>query len=200
MNACRLLTLVGPSSPICIGFWYTPAPWVPQSSDLSVVTPLIELGHPDRPILALGRGRFAEVRRLFERYDRLNQAERDRLRVPIDRLNQAQRRLDITDRMIDLGIAIEAIFLTDDEGTMDLSYRVRVRAARFLRTESIERNQVFGQFGKLYGLRSRAVHDGYIRPTRENIEMIRTGTVVVAESLRKLIDEGPVEWRKIEMS
>jgi hypothetical protein len=200
MDACRLLTLVGPSSPVCIGFWYVPEPWVPHTLGLSITTPIVELGQPERNVFILRSDLFDRVRTLFTRYSHLDERERHHLRVPIDRLNQAQRRIDIADRIIDLGIAIEAIFLRDSSGTTELSYRVRVRAARFLRIEPMERDQVFNQFGNLYELRSRAVHDGQIKATSKNIEMIRQGTAIIAESLMKLIDKGPVDWRNVEMS
>ena len=52
-------------------------------------------------------------------------------RVPLERLNMAIRRVSQVDSAIDTGIALEALFLSDqsdDRG--ELTFRLRVRGAR----------------------------------------------------------------------
>ena len=83
------------------------------------------------------------------------------LRIVLDRLNAAKRRASAVDRSIELGVAVEALFLRySGEDQSELGFRLATRAAWFLGCSRAEREQVFDCFRALYDARSRAVHNG----------------------------------------
>ena len=55
-----------------------------------------------------------KVQLIHSLFARLSGEMKRRLKVPLERLNQAKRRLKLVDRAIDLGIALESLFLQDD--------------------------------------------------------------------------------------
>jgi hypothetical protein len=67
------------------------------------------------------------------------------------------------DRLVDLMIAAESLFLSDagraSERT-ELGFRLRLRAASFLSTPKWTSRQLFTQFGRAYRVRSAIVHGG----------------------------------------
>jgi hypothetical protein len=84
------------------------------------------------------------------------------------------------DRIIDLMIAAEALFLQGkNEG--EKSFRLALRAAYFLGTNSESRKQVYDRMRKAYGLRSKLVHGA-------NDPSLRQFKVEMTEK-DKLIDE-----------
>jgi len=76
------------------------------------------------------------------------------------RLSSAVRQSGLTDKAIDLGVALESTFLRDLGSVKgELRYRVSLRAARFLRQGLEERKEVFRAIRDVYDLRSTAVHE-----------------------------------------
>lgn len=74
------------------------------------------------------------------------------------RFSYAHERHDWEDRIIDLLIAAEAIFLSQAGGQGELKYRLKLHAAMFLATEPKTRKQIFEDMSLAYDLRSKIVH------------------------------------------
>jgi Apea-like HEPN len=74
----------------------------------------------------------------------------------LKRFSYAHERHDWEDRIIDLLIAAEALFLSQSMG--ELSYRLRLNAAMFLGNNLGDRQQIFEDMGLAYELRSKIVH------------------------------------------
>src|SRR5439155_10770879 len=101
------------------------------------------------------------LRELLAFFKRLRENERARLRIPLDRLNRALRRGAQIDAAIELGIALESLLLNDLEDERgELTFRLRLRGARFLADTLIERKDVDRLLRDVYSTRSIAVHTG----------------------------------------
>ena len=87
-----------------------------------------------------------------------------RLNVTIDRWVRSYEDMSIVDKFIDLGIALESLYL---DGIRDeLRFRLALHAAWHLGTNSAERERLMRDFREVYDLRSRAVHTGSVEDTK----------------------------------
>jgi hypothetical protein len=80
------------------------------------------------------------------------------LTVAAKRFSYAHERIDWEDRIIDLFIAAEALFLSTTGNQSELKYRLRLHAALFLGSDITTRKQIFDDMGLAYDLRSAIVH------------------------------------------
>ncbi len=93
------------------------------------------------------------------------------------------------DRIIDLMIAAESLFLTDagdPEFRGELRYRLALRSAFFIEMPGRTRRQVFHLMGRAYDTRSRVVHGGEVNSVDVQGEKVPLGTFTdtVEEHLR----------------
>ena len=87
-----------------------------------------------------------------------NSEIREKLQIPIDRWIQSKAGGEPVDKMIDLGIAFEALYIPDGGG--DITYKFSIRAARHLGKDKEDRNKLLTKFKQIYDCRSKAVHNG----------------------------------------
>jgi hypothetical protein len=196
-DALLCLTLIGPSSPMIVAGWTSYPEWFPKWG-ASMTLPAFD-GLPSS--LNCSQDACDEARRLFEAFIAIQGNAKKRLRIAIQRLHRAIRFRTGVDAAIDLGIALEALFLgdmPDDRG--ELKFRLRIKAARFLADTEEERKILFDLVGTLYDLRSRAVHTGSIdseasgRPVQE---VLNEGYSLTAKALRKLVLNNEPKWSSI---
>jgi hypothetical protein len=185
-----------------INTWSTTADWVPCVPHRSRALLSYDLVQGETKTLSLRRLRYASA--LHKRYWNMRESVRDVLHVPIVRLNTAMNKLDV-DCAIDLGIALESIFLSDsNEG--ELAYRLSVRAARFLGKSSQRRRAVFKTFKMAYTLRSKAVHTGSIYKGKsdhkrfELLSCLMNTQSLVVTALRRIIRAGELpDWDELTL-
>lgn len=192
-DALLCMTLIGPSAPLAIGSWTQAAEWAPVQPAGS------SHGYPGRTVRRVYDDADQQrLRVLHDKFLVLPDAEKQHYRIPLARLNSAMRRPTWVDSAIDLGIALESIFLQDlepDRG--ELTFRLRARAARFLAVDVQERRNLFQFFGDLYGLRSNAVHSGTVPANvrgRDTQEVLNRGYELVAASIERIILTGAPDW------
>jgi hypothetical protein len=113
-----------------------------------------------------------------------------RLRIPLDRLDRSTREFDLVDRSIDLGIALEALLLHDEGDRGDLKFRLSLRGAWLGGNNAKERAETHDTLGKVYKLRSDAVHTGKIKQTEVNEETIERATALCRQLMHKMIEAG----------
>lgn len=103
---------------------------------------------------------------------------------------------DDPERLLDLAIALEALFLNDDPKS-ELSFRLALRAARFLRGDIESRMEVHARLKDLYQFRSKLAHGvdtRQLRPAEKaRLALVeRDALPLLRESLRRmLLGEGP---------
>lgn len=193
-DALMCLALVGPSAPHVVAGWMSLPEWVPKIGG-SMTLPALE-GFSS--VRAYSPESCAEARELFGAFCELSAALRTRLRLIMQRLNRAMRRAVPVDASIDLGIALEGLFLADmskDRGEM--TFRLRTRAARFLAGAEADRKRVSTLVGDLYGMRSSAVHTGAVSPMirgRPAQEILGEGYSLTADAVRRFITHGEPNW------
>ena len=144
----------------------------------------------------VGPDEIDEAKRLYHILDK-NPVIRKDLRIPIDRWIKSKASGSGVDKIIDLGIALEALYLYDTGDNRELSFRLRLRAAWHLGKNEEDRKNLIKRFGEIYNCRSNAVHNGELGetvksggnqiPTREFIERSQD---LCLESILKILDDG----------
>lgn len=132
---------------------------------------------------------------LFRCFEKFNRSEKNVMRIALDRLSQALRRNNLTDKAIDLGIALEVMLLhgigTNDRG--ELRFRSSIRGTTFLGGTRTERLKTLKILKDSYDLRSKAVHSGTLDVRDNGPELqkkLDDAANVCASIARKLIDRG----------
>jgi hypothetical protein len=116
-------------------------------------------------------------------------ASAEHLRIPLRRFNYAYERTRPADRLVDLWIALEALFLKREE-QMEMSYRAALRIARFVGHDADERVEIVDRMKKSYNARSRVVHGD--PPPRDIADTTAFTEEVLRKSLRSSVLSGSV--------
>ena len=77
----------------------------------------------------IGEAEIDEAKCLYRSSNKLNSSDRKKLRIPIDRWMKSKTSGEPDDKIIDLGIAFEALYLSEIEEKTELSLRLRLHAA-----------------------------------------------------------------------
>ena len=110
------------------------------------------------------------------------------------------------DKIIDLGIAFEALHLSDISETTELSFRLRLRAAWLLGKDQVHRQELMKDFSKIYEWRSKAVHTGRLPNktkktpyTPEETEaFIAKAQDLCRDSIMKILEDGKFpDWSSL---
>jgi hypothetical protein len=123
---------------------------------------------------------------------------------------------DDPELILAMAIAFEALYLSEaDDSKHELSYRLRLRAARLLRNSVQEREGVFNILRDLYHFRSRVAHGSSIESLKDAerkklIRVLAECPGLLKETLLAVLNgRGPwnhsdekqgQEWRKIELA
>jgi hypothetical protein len=199
-DALLCIGLVGPVAPCELLTWFEPPEWAPLVA-LTFYAPLHEasLSINQWPSEAAG-----QTHELYERFSQLSKDRKDLMRLRMQRLNSAMRRLNHVDAAIDLGITLESLFLDEPERG-ELSFQLRLRAARILGQDDEDRARVFTLVNDLYAVRSAAVHTGRIPTTKKfrarPIEaLLKEGFGLAAQAITTFLQTGEPQkddWTKI---
>lgn len=101
------------------------------------------------------------------------------------RFNAASDRRGHEDALVDLTVAAEALFLSDQQSDRgELGFRLQLRAARMLRQTGRDQAEVSAIFKAAYGLRSKVVHGGQIPETLT----VRGSKVAAGQLIDQLVD------------
>jgi len=180
--ACQILSILDEGS------------FTPGSPDLVFDNWLLSSGfqsRPLRPVYPTSFDRFdlklshADLlKTLFSTARKLREDGPNHVLVALNRFYLAQFRGSFDDRLLDLVIAAEAMFLNDANG--ELSYRLATRGALFLADKSEERTAIFRKLRKAYERRNAIVHGSRIQSLEvaESVEdMEATMRVAVRKAL-----------------
>lgn len=149
--------------------------------------------------------RIVEIVRSFQRMD---EAERFRLTVPLEHLIRARRNRVYAEKAINIGIALESL-LSDEGEQGEITHKISVRGARFSESSIKKRAEIRNLLKILYGLRSGAIHTGKLSdfvkipgnrkyPT-EKIQ--KDGTDVCGRLISKCLKLGHVpRWSEFDIS
>ena len=154
------------------------------------------------PTEEVGEAQIDEAKRLYHLLAKLNLNDQGKLQVPIDRWIMSKTYKDPIDQMIDLGIAFEALYLSDIGETTELSFRLRLHAALHLREDKADRKALKKEFQEIYAWRSSVVHTGKLPKKKEGRkkrspftpeevdEFIKRAQDLCRESIMKILEAG----------
>lgn len=103
------------------------------------------------------------------------------------------------DKILDVAIALEQMYELDQG---EISFKLKIRAACFLKSGTQDRLCVFKKVGQLYDARSGIVHRRKKEPCRTSKrDAFDKGFDVARESIMKLLQEGPPQnWNEVAMA
>ena len=140
-----------------------------------------------------------ELHRLAASYSQLPDPTRHRLERAMERLRSHAERIDDEDRVIDLAIALQTLFLADDERESPDTL-IPPRAAWFYADSSNERRHTEEILGSFYGLhtetvRGRASKTPSAEGSQRDAGLLPDTENVLRTCLKTMIAEGcPEDW------
>lgn len=150
----------------------------------------------------VGEPQIEEAKRIYDNFAKLNSGDKEKLLIAVDRWIQSKTSQADTDSMIDLGIALESLYVPDSMS--ESTFKLGVRAAWHLREDPVKRKALKKTFGQIYRWRSTAVHTGELPNktrntpfTQEEIEdFIKMAQDHCRNSILKILKEGkfPANW------
>ena len=144
----------------------------------------------DRSPYTLSDKNLASLAEFFEiHWDTLGGLSTN-VNIALRRFNSSYERYELVDRLIDLVIALEALFGDKEQGS--ITYKLAMRGASWLHPLGQGRTDAFRTIKRLYGLRSRAVHGGALKPIQgcqvDELEDIVRRSLL--KFLNRLMDKG----------
>ena len=195
--ALTSLTLSGPE---CAPFAVSVSSWIDHPA-----YPYSGFGHQgygtSQGVSPVKRGKVdpALACALYERLTHVKGSHCASLIRAAERLQRSRSHTSEVDRAIDLGIAIEMVFLHEQQADRgELKYRTSVRGAWLLGKSGAERRTIFNSLRKAYDARSVAVHSGELADQRL-IENLPAADGFCADAIRLVINEGgfPDKWESL---
>lgn len=127
-------------------------PWFNWGGDFS--KPVVRTDYP-RPPYRLDREIIDPLVDLSNRYWENPVTALPKVALAISRFNSSYERRNLVDRLVDLVIAVEALF---GDGGDSLAYKVAARCAYWLEPPGPDRWEIFDSVRRMYNQRSSAVH------------------------------------------
>ncbi len=158
--------------------------------------------HPHYDSVGHNRCRFdAEsiplISEALDCYSRLPESEQDWLHVILRRISQAKQFNSLNNQILDLGVALEMLLLSDNSSTDQLSLTFRLRGAWLLGRDTAERITLYEQFKKAYNFRSKVAHTGMPgkpKAAQEMRQLLPTFVELTEKALQKLLLDGKPDW------
>ena len=143
-----------------------------------------------------GEAQMDKAKCLYEKLVNPDPNVSAKLQIPIDRWIKSKTTKSDVDKMIDLGIAFEALYVPDS-GRGEIRFKLAVRAAWYLGKDKDDRNKLLTKFKQIYDHRSNAVHRGKldekVKLGGEHIsisEFIERAQNLCRESIMKVLNDG----------
>ena len=124
--------------------------------------------------------------------------KRKGLDVAIRRWIRSKRGMSTFDQLIDLRIALEALYLKDS-GSGEMSYRMATRGAWHLSGDRDERVEYSKTLKEAYSLASRVIHASEKPTDEKDLTVLKAGQDACRRGILKMLTEGePDNWDHIE--
>jgi hypothetical protein len=138
---------------------------------------------------------------LFRKMDAVAKEDRSVLFLAADRLRRSRLHQDKANQAIDLGVALEIIFLHKIDGTAEKKYRLATNGACWLGGRAADRREKFEILSDAYDARSTAVHTGTLTKAK-HVECLDSADKICREAAIKAVRDGalPKDWKAIMLS
>ena len=127
------------------------------------------------------------AKELYHKCTGLGLDVQEKLNIAIPRWVKSKHEAHV-DRIIDLGIAFEVLYL--DGPLEQLSYMFRLRASWHLGNSPSERKELMQLFSTIYELRSKAVHKGKLPADEKTRKILSEAEKLCARAIVKFINDG----------
>ena len=145
----------------------------------------------------VGEAEIEKAKCLYERLVGLDSNGREKLRIAIDRWIMSKTDRTRVDKMIDLGIALEALYVPDGNSG-EIRFKFAVHAAWHLGKDKEDRKKLMKEFKEIYDWRSKVVHTGKLPNKTKNTPFtpgevrgfIERAQDLCRESIMKILEAG----------
>ena len=151
--------------------------WGMGGSGYSATVPASGLGNPVR----LSSTQIETIKTLYTGLTELSTETWKKLRIPIDRWAKSMAEENPLDQIIDLGIALESLYVPHSYG--EVSLRFALHGAWHLGKNKTDRQKLKKEFLQIYAARSDVVHTGRLRGERDKSSFDKSGFVSRAQEL-----------------
>ena len=141
---------------------------------------------PRWPTVDISESHISETKKQLLKFTKLDRHVQKKLEIAIPRWVKSKTEKDV-DRIIDLGIAFEVLYLSDSSEQQQLSLTFRLRAAWHLGSGLEERRELMKSFNSIYKARSKAVHRGNFSANRA---ILAEADRLYRRVIKKFIDDG----------
>ena len=156
-----------------------------------------------------GQSEIDEAKRLYEKLANPNSNVAGKLQIAINRWIKSKTSQTPEDKMIDLGIALESLYLSGTESKNEIRFRFSLHAAWHLGEDKEDREGLMKKFKAIYDWRSAVVHTGKLPKkgtgkkkksyTQEEVrEFIRNAQDLGRDSIIKILEDGKFpDWNDL---
>ena len=172
--------------------------WGISASGYSAAHPL---PNRDDPSIQLNRRQLEAINTLYRGLAQPSERYWEWLRIPIDRWMKSMLESDPIDQIIDLGIALESLYVPDSRG--EVNFRFALHAAWHLGKSKAERGKLREEFREIYAARSDVMHTGQFRGRRaktsfDTSQFIRRAQDLCWQGITSVIDTGEIpDWEAL---
>jgi hypothetical protein len=143
-----------------------------------------------------------EINGLMDAFQNLDEGGKKRFRTLLFRFSQAKRRVQLEDKLLDLGISLEMALLDDNSKHEQLALNFRLRGSWLIGQNSKDRELLHDQFKTIYNYRSEVAHSGILKVKKpKDIEEIRKSAEqyfgLASKVFKKLLIEGSPDWKTL---
>ena len=178
----------------------------------SVTTELLNLGTPKEVsgFTTIDETGIEKIKDRYREIVNLSSNVEEKLHIPIDRWIKSKAEDNPVDKIIDLGIALESLYLSGTEAKNEIRFRFSLHAAWHLGKDSKEhREGLMKQFKAIYDWRSAVVHTGKLPKkgsgkkkksyTQEEVrKFIRSAQDLCRDSIMKILEDGEFpDWNNL---
>ena len=158
---------------------------------------------------AAGKTQIDEAKCLYQNLVKLDSSVREKLQIPIDRWIKSKTSQTEVDKMIDLGIALEALYLSESDYNREIRHRFSLHAAWHLGEKKEQRKALMKDFKAIYDWRSTVVHSGKLPekgrgkkkkpyPPEEVEKFITNAQDLCRDSILKILENGKFpDWNDL---
>ena len=113
-----------------------------------------------------GMSQVQKAKDIYDDFDRFDPGKWERMLIAINRWIKSKTSQIDVDKMIDLGIAFESLYVP--ESSSESTFKLGIRSACHLRKDPADRKTLKKTFGEIYKWRSSAVHTGKLPKKTKN--------------------------------
>lgn len=156
--------------------------------------------HTKNPAITVNAEDVRRAMSLYRARSGLRSEVSQQLRIPIDRWKRSKGDANPVDVFINLGTALESLYLSDTGNVGEYRFRMALRAAWHLGTGRTDRSSLFADFKRIYDRRSKAVHTGNLRQSERAPEFMARAQKLCLEAIVKTIKDGEFpDWDQLVM-